>query len=419
MRRTTGLLAILLFFFFGCAKVIQVYQIPELALGEPSFFPTIAAHAGAPIVGGNRLDILLNGDETFPAMLQETKKAKTSITFAQYLYEGGSIASQFAEAFAERCRAGVPGHILLDSHGSGKAPGEIIELMKQAGCHVEYFRRVEAPQVIFPWKLLRYNYRNHRRILVLDGQTGFTGGYGISDPWTGDGRTSDHWRETNVRIQGPVVQQLQAGFVESWLEATGILLGGDAYFPRLEPRGKVFAQIVKSSPVGGSFQNYMLFLLSIASARKSILISNPYFLPDDRIIEALLNAVKRGVQVIVLVPAKIDHPITYRASRSTYGRLLLGGIQIHEYLPALLHAKTMVVDDIWATIGSTNIDNRSFALNEELNVTVYDATLARRLEQIFYADLKHSRKVSYEEWRSRGLLERFYELFAFPIKEQL
>ncbi|HWP56485.1 MAG TPA: cardiolipin synthase [Candidatus Acidoferrales bacterium] len=418
MKQTAWWLALLLL-VFGCAKVVQVYKIPDLRLGEGSFFPTIEAHTGAPIVGGNRIDILLNGDETFPAMLEGTRKAKASITFAQYLYEDGAIARQFAETFAERCRAGVPAHILLDSHGSGKAPAELIELMTQAGCQVEYFRRVEAPQVIFPWKLLRYNYRNHRRILVIDGRTGFTGGYGISAAWTGDGRTAEHWRETNVRVEGPVVQQLQAAFVESWLEATGTLLGGEAYFPRLEARGKAFAQVVKSSPVGGSFQNYMLFLLSISSARKSILISNPYFLPDDRIVEALASAAKRGVRVMVLVPAKIDHPITYRASRSGYGRLLRGGIEIYEYLPALLHAKTMVVDDVWATVGSTNIDNRSFALNEELNLTIHDRGLARRLEQVFYEDLKHSRKVTYEQWRSRGLLERFYELFAFPIREQL
>jgi cardiolipin synthase len=417
MKRVACLLALIL--SLGCAKVVPIYKIPDVKLGDPSFFPTIEAHTDAPIIGGNRVDILLNGDETFPAMLAEIKNAKRSITFAQYLYEDGPIAYQLAEAFAERCREGVAGHILLDSHGSSKAPPEIPKVMREAGCHVEYFRRVDAPQVIFPWKLLRYNYRNHRRVLVIDGRMGFTGGYGISAAWMGDGRTADHWRETNVRIQGPAVQHLQGGFVDSWLEATGILLGGEAYFPRLQPRGKVFAQIVKSSPVGGSFQNYMLFLLSIAAARKSILISNPYFLPDDRIIEALINAVKRGVQVIVLVPAKIDHPITYRASRSGYGRLLLGGIQIYEYLPALLHSKTMVVDDIWATVGSTNIDNRSFALNEELNITVYDRALAQRLEQIFNDDVKHSRKVSYEDWRSRGLAERIYEFFAFPLKEQL
>jgi cardiolipin synthase A/B len=416
MKRTCWLLSLLL--FLSCAKVLPVYEIPDITLSDPSFFPTIEAHTDAAIVGGNRIDILLNGDETFPVMLEEIKKAKQTINFAQYLYEDGSIAHDLAKAFAERCRAGVQANILLDSHGTN-APDEIPDMMREAGCNVQYFRRVEAPQVVLIWKLLRYNYRNHRRILVIDGRIGFTGGYGIKDTWLGDGRTEGHWRDTNARMEGPIVKHLQAGFTESWLEATGALLGGAGYFPRLEARGKLPAQIVKSSPVGGSFQNYMLFLLSITSAKKSILITNPYFIPDDRMISAMLSAAARGVQVIVLVPGKIDHKITYRASRSNYGRMLLGGIQIYEYMPALMHAKTMVVDGIWATIGSTNFDNRSFALNEELNLTVYDGGVAERLHKIFHEDLKYSKKITYADWKARGLKEKFFELFSFPIRDLL
>jgi len=417
MKGASWWLAIVL--FLGCAKVLPVYQIPDIIVGQPSFFPTIEAYTDAPIVGGNRIEILLNGDGTFPAMLRDIKTAKSTITFAQYLYEDGSIAYELAEALSDRCRAGVQVHILIDSQGSGKIPDKIPATMRDAGCQVEFFRRIEAPQVLLPWKLLRYNYRNHRRVLVIDGRTGFTGGYGISDAWTGDGRTENHWRETNARVEGPIVKHLQAAFTESWLEATGILLGGDGYFPLLEPRGKVSAQMVKSSPIGGSFQNYMLFLLSITSAKKSILITNSYFIPDDTMIQALLNAAARGVRVIVLVPGKIDHQITYRASRSNYGRMLLGGIQIFEYMAALMHAKTMVVDGVWATVGSTNFDNRSFALNEELNLTVYDTNLARQLEEAFEQDLKYSKKITYEEWNSRGIGERIYEIFAFPVKEYL
>jgi cardiolipin synthase A/B len=403
----------------GCAKVLPVYQIPEILVGEPSFFPTIEAYTDAPIVGGNRIELLFNGNETFPAMLRDIRTAKSTITFAQYLYEEGAISYEFAKAFSDRCRAGVQVYILIDNQGSQKIPGEIPTMMRDAGCHVEFFRRVEAQQVFLPWKLLKYNYRNHRRVLVIDGRVGFTGGYGISEAWTGDGRTEKHWRETNARIEGPVVKYLQAAFTESWLEATGTLLGGDGYFPRLEPRGKISAQMVKSSPIGGSFQNYMLFLLSISSAKKSILITNSYFIPDDTMIDALLKAAARGVRVVVLVPGKIDHQITYRASRSNYGRMLLGGIQIFEYMAALMHAKTMVVDGVWATVGSTNFDNRSFALNEELNLTVYDSAIARRLEEAFEEDLKYSRRITYEEWSSRGIGERIYEMFAFPVKEYL
>jgi cardiolipin synthase len=417
MKRLYWLFAIL--GVLGCAKVLAVRQVPAVILGEATFFRTIEAHTDAPIVSGNRIEVLLNGDETFPVMLREIRRAKSTITFAQYLYEDGSIARELAQAFAERCRAGVKADILLDRHGSGKAPSDIIATMKDAGCHVEYFRRVEAEGIIFPWKLLRYNYRSHRRVLVIDGRIGFTGGYGISEAWTGNGRMPEHWRDTNARIEGPVVRFLQAAFAESWLETTGIAIGGDGYFPRLEPSGNLPAQIVKSSPTGGSFQNYMLFLLSINSAKKSILITNPYFIPDNVMTEALVKAATRGVRVVVLLPGEIDSQLTYTSSRSHYGPLLLGGVQIFEYKASLMHAKTIVVDGVWSTIGSTNFDNRSFALNQEINLTVYDSGIAHRLEEIFREDLKYSQQITYEQWRSRSIFERFIEFFAFPIKEQL
>ena len=417
MKRLYWLVAILT--SFGCAKVLAVRQIPQITLGEATFFRTIEAHTDAPIVSGNRIEVLLNGDETFPVMLREIRGAKSTITFAQYLYEDGSIARELAQAFAERCRAGVEADILLDRHGSGKVPSDIIATMKDAGCHVEYFRRVEADGIIFPWKLLRYNYRSHRRVLVIDGQIGFTGGYGISEAWTGNGRMPEHWRDTNARIEGPVVRFLQPAFAESWLETTGIAIGGDGYFPRVELSGNLPAQVVKSSPTGGSFQNYMLFLLSINSAKKSILITNPYFIPDDVMTEALVKAATRGVRVVVLLPGEIDSQLTYSTSRSHYGPLLLGGVQVFEYKASLMHAKTVVIDGVWATIGSTNFDSRSFALNQEINLTVYDSGIAHRLEEIFQEDLKYSQQITYEQWRSRSIFERFVEFFAFPIKEQL
>ena len=417
MRRLNWLLASLL--LWSCGTVLGVKQTPEIAVGEAKFFRTIEAHTDAPVTSGNRIDVLLNGDETFPVMLGEIRKAKSSITFAQYLYEDGSIARELAQAFADRCRAGVKTAILLDSHGSGKVPSEIIATMKDAGCNVEYFRRVEAEGIIFPWKLLRYNYRSHRRVLVIDGRVGFTGGYGISEAWTGNGRIPEHWRDTNVRIEGPVVRFLQTAFAESWLEATGIAIGGDDYFPHLEPKGNLSAQIVKSSPTGGSFQNYMLFLLSINSAKTSVLITNPYFIPDEVMTNALLKAVERGVRVVVLVPGKSDSRFTYTASRSQYGKLLLGGVKVFEYQASLMHAKTIVADGVWATIGSTNFDNRSFALNQEINLTVYDKGTAQKLEKIFSDDLTYSKEITYEAWQSRGIFERLFDFFSFPIREQL
>ena len=417
--KSTTLLLLVLWLLWGCAGVTPIQDVPNVALGEPSFFPTIEAHTNAPILSGNRVEILLNGDEIFPAMLNAIRSARRSITYAQYLYQDSAIAYELAEAFAERCRAGVTVKLLIDSHGGGKIPPHIPELLAKSGCHLEWFRRIKLFQFITPWELLQYDYRNHRRILVIDGKIGFTGGHGVSDAWTGDGRTEDHWRETDVRIEGPIVQQLQAAFVESWRETTGVVLGGDLYFPTLGPKGNVHAQIVKSSPFGGSFESYMLFLLSITSARKTIHISNPYFLPDERVQEALLGAVKRGVRVMTLTPGKIDHKLLYWASRAGFEPLLLGGIEIYEYQPALMHSKTMVVDGVWATVGTTNLDNRSFALNEEINLIVYDAGVAGQLEKAFEEDLKHSKKLTYEDWKSRPLSEKFLELFTIPIKEQL
>ena len=419
LRKTKKLLVTALLLSVGCASVPEINQVPGVVLGEPSFFPTIAAHTDAPILGGNRVELLFNGEQIFPAMLQAIRGARKSITYAQYLYEGGAIAYELAEAFAERCRAGVEVKILIDDHGGGEMPEDIPDLWRQSGCHLEWFRRIRLFQFITPWELFSYNYRNHRRILVIDGKIGFTGGHGVSQSWTGDGRTKGHWRETDARVEGPIVQQLQAAFVESWRETTGDLLGDDLYFPRLEPRGSVHAQVVKSSPFGGTHESYLLFLLSIASAKKTVYITNPYFLPDEQMADALLKAVARGVRVIVLTPGKIDWMLVYRASRRGFGPLLLGGIEIYEYQPALLHAKTMIVDGVWAMVGTTNLDNRSFALNAEINLIAHDAAIAGQLETAFHEDLKHSKKLTYEAWKSRPWSEKILELFTIPIKEQL
>jgi len=403
----------------GCAGLPKITQIPPVVLGEPSFYPTLAAHTDAPVVGGNRVELLFNGEQIFPAMLHAIRAARRSITYAQYLYKTGPIAYELAEAFAERCRAGVPVKILIDDHGGSEMPQDIPKLWREAGCDLQWFRRIRLFQFITPWELLAYNYRNHRRILVVDGEIGFTGGHGVSDTWTGDGKTQDHWRETDVKVEGPIVQQLQAAFAESWRETTGELLGDDPYFPTLQRRGNVYAQVVKSSPFGGSHGSYMLFLLSVASAKSRIYITNPYFLPDERITQALLDAAARGVRVVVLTPGKIDWMLVYRASRRGLGSLLRGGVEIYEYQPALLHAKTMVVDGVWALVGTTNLDNRSFALNKEINLVMHDAAIAAQLERVFHEDLERSIKLTYEAWQERPWREKLLELVTIPIKELL
>ncbi len=398
----------------GCSRVQPHLELPALQVGEPSFRATVVAYTGNAVVGGNRVEVLLNGDQIFPSKIAAIRAARKSITYAQYVFEEGAPAAQTAEALAERCRAGIPVHVLLDAVGALAIPAEYRQQMEQAGCQVVFYRPLR------PWTFERVNERNHRRILVVDGRVGFTGGSGTSGKWSGNGKQDGYWRDTDVRVEGPVVQQLQGAFAENWLEATGVALGGPAYFPTpVEFKGGVDAQVVRSSPAGGSVAMYTMFLLAMASARHSIYITNPYFVPDEKMIETLIQARRRGVRVVLLLPGAIDHNLVRQASRGGFGRLLKEGIEIHEYKPALLHAKTMVIDSRWSTVGSTNLDRRSFALNEELNLVIYDAGIARRLEQVFEKDLSESGVVTYQRWARRGLVSRVLELLSIPVRDQM
>lgn len=393
----------------GCARPSAPAAMPRMAVGEAAFLATFVAHTGAPLLGGNRVDVLLNGAEIFPALLDGIRDAKTTITYAQYSYGDGLVAREIATALAARARAGVDVRILLDAIGTLRMPRAYVEEMRNAGCRVVYFRPIN------PLRPLSVNYRNHRRVLVVDGHTGFTGGAGVSRKWMGDGRTERHWRDTDVRVEGPVVQYLQAAFAESWLEATGQLLTGDGHFPVLTARGHAAAQIVASSPRSARHAMYRMYLLAIASAQRFVYITNPYFVPDDALIAELIRAVDRGVRVVMLLPGSIDHTIVRHVSRAFFPRLLHGGIEIHEYQPALLHAKTMVIDAMWATVGSANLMNRSFAMDDEINIVIHDPHVAGRLERIFLDDLKHARQVDLELVRSDARI-RFFGILARPIR---
>ena len=398
----------------GCSHVQPHLELPALQMGEPAFRSTLVAYTGNAVVPGNRVEVLLNGDQIFPAKIAAIRAARKSITYAQYVFEEGAPAADTAQALAERCRAGLPVHVLLDAVGALAMPVQYRDWMVEAGCQVAFYRPLT------PWMFDRVNERNHRRILVVDGVVGFTGGSGTSGKWSGNGKQDGHWRDTDVRVGGPVVEQLQGAFAENWLEATGVALGGPAYFPRpLEVKGGVDAQVVRSSPAGGSVAMYTMFLLAMTAARRSIYITNPYFVPDEKMVETLIQARRRGVRVVLLLPGAIDHNLVRQASRGGFGRLLKEGIEIHEYKPAMLHAKTMVIDSMWATVGSTNLDRRSFALNEELNLVIYDAGVARRLEQVFEKDLSESGVVTYKRWASRGLMSRVLEFLAVPVRDQL
>ena len=398
----------------GCGHVPSYVELPALEMGEPGFRSTLVAYTGAPVTSGNRVDVLLNGEEIFPAKLAAIRAARKTITLAQYVFEQGDPAADVARALAERCRAGVKVHVLVDGVGAIAMPSQYRDWLTEAGCQVVTFRPLT------PWTLDRANNRNHRRILVVDGRIGITGGSGTSGKWSGNGKQRGHWRDTDIRVEGPAVEQLQAAFAESWLEATGVAVGGADYFPRpIEVPGGVEAQIVRSSPAGGGVAMYTMFLLAMAAARRSIYITNPYFVPDDKMIETLIQARRRGVRVVLLLPGAIDHNIVRLASRAELGRLLEAGVEVYEYRAALLHAKTMVIDSTWATVGSTNLDRRSFELNEELNLVVYDAGIARRLEQVFHQDLGRSRRITYEKWSSRGLVTRLLEILALPFRDLL
>jgi cardiolipin synthase len=388
-----------------------------MRIDDPAFRTSLEAFAGAPILGDNRVDILLNGEETFPALLDAIRSAHHTITFEAYIFHEGKIADQLVGAFVERCKAGVRVAILLDAHGSDGLPERYIQDLRDAGCIlVPDFRPLRL------WSLERTNKRNHRRIMVIDGLVGFTGGYGVDDTWSGNGRTEGRWRETNVRLQGPIVQSLQEAFVEHWREATSVLLGGKDYFPYPPVTVKdvpVLAQVVRSSPLQGNDAMYRVFLQAISSARTSILISTPYLLPGEQLTEALLDAVRRGVRVRVLIPSVVKSSgvefVTQASQREAFGALLEGGVQLHEYSPALLHTKMMIIDGTWATVGSTNLDNRSMAMNDELNVMFYDRTIAKRLEEIFAADVAYSHKVSREQLENQEWLHRALGVLLSPF----
>ena len=398
----------------GCTLTRPQYATPDVRVGEPAFVRTLEAHTLSTPVPGNRAQVLLNGNEIFPAMLAAIRSAKSTITFANFIYEDGDISGELAAALAERCRAGVSVNVLVDAVGSSHMPRQYWTMLEDAGCQAAKYNSLN------PLAIKRINHRNHRRILVVDGRVGFTGGTGVGEQWTGDGRQPKHWRQTDVRVEGPIVRFLQSAFAENWREATGILLGGDTYFPESRPRGALAIQSVKSSPASGAAEAYLLFLLAIDGARSSIYLTNPYFVPDEAMMDALVRAAQRGVDVSIItagVTQGLLDRLVRLSSQTHFPRASKAGVKIYEYAPALLHSKTMVIDGRWSSIGSANLDNRSFALNAELNLVFLDPGIARRLTDVFREDLKLSRRLSDDDMK-QGLSRLFY-LPLLPMRDQL
>lgn len=407
-------LAFVVFLFRPAEESPKYGLMHEFAIESAEFIPSITGATDTPFLAGNRIDVLNNGDEFYPAMLDAIEQAERSITIEAYIYWAGDIGRRFAGALAAKARSGVPVMILLDAVGSASISDEILNTLQSGGCRVRWFHPVH-------WYTLdRINHRTHRKSLIVDGRIGFTGGAGIADQWLGHAQDPEHWRDIQIRIEGPAVRPLQTAFAHNWLETTGELIAGPEFYPDLTPAGPRAVQSILSSPETGSSTVRIMYYLSIICARRNIFIANPYFIPDQQAIEILTAARRRGVDVkLMLAGSHNDSDLARANSTRLYGELLAAGVEIYEYQPTMLHQKYMVCDGVWSTVGTTNFDNRSFALNDENNVCVYDREFAGRFEQIFRDDLKRCRRVTLDEWRRRGPVLRLKETLAGLLRDQV
>ena len=400
--------------FIGGEKKIERHIQRLYALADPRFVQGLGVLLGPAFLAGNSVQALINGEQIFPPMLATIRAARVSITFETYIYWSGDIGRAFAEALAERARQGVKVHVLLDWVGSAKMDDRLLSTLSAAGVQVRQFHPPHWSQ------LGRLNNRTHRKLLIIDGQVGFTGGVGIATQWTGRAQDPDHWRDSHFLVSGPVVAQMQSVFIDNWIKVTGEVLHGADYFPTLAPTGTSLAQMFSSSPSGGSESMQLMVLLAVTAASRSIDLSAAYFVPDDLTLRALEQALKRGVKLRIVVPGKhIDSETVRSASRAMWGPLLAAGAVIAEYEPTVYHCKVMIIDGLLVSVGSTNFDNRSFRLNDEATLNVVDTAFAAAQTAIFETDLGLARQVTYAAWLDRPWRERFSERLASLIGTQL
>jgi len=398
----------------GPEKRIQQHINHRYAIADEQFRRELGVLLGPPLVDGNVAVNLENGTEIFPAMLAAIRSAQQSITFESYIYWSGNTGREFAEALAERARAGVKVHVLIDWVGSQKMDEQLLALMRGAGVEVERYHALHW------YHLTRMNNRTHRKLLAVDGKIGFTGGVGIADVWSGHAQDPNHWRDSHYRIEGPVVAQMQTAFSDNWIKATGEVLQGERYFPRLATTGDSLAQVFTSSPTGGADSMMLMYLMAISSSTKQIDLSASYFVPDSLTRRVMLDALKRGVKIRIIVPGEhIDTEVVRKASRASWGELLANGAKIYEYAPTMFHCKTLIADGLLVSVGSTNFDNRSFRLNDEANLNVYDAEFAKKVTGVFESDLERAKLVTYQMWLDRPLHEKFMENVSAVLAPQL
>lgn len=385
----------------------------KYAISDPQFRREMSVLLGPAIVSGNLVSDLENGEQIFPAMLEAIRAAKTSITFETFIYWSGQVGKMFCDALAERARAGVMVCVTIDAVGGAKMDEALFRRMRDAGVHSERYRPLRW------FNLSRFNNRTHRKLLVVDGTIGFTGGVGIADQWDGSAQDPDHWRDMHFRIEGPVVAQLQAAFNDNWLKMTGELVNGAGYFPALSRAGALDANLFKSSPEGGSESMHLMYLMVVAAAVHSIDLAASYFVPDDIMSHALVAARQRGVRVRILVPGRhIDSVATRLASKSSWEPLLFAGIEMYQYQPTMIHNKMLIADRELVSVGSTNFDMRSFQINDEASLNVYDCAFADRMTTIFEEDLERSERYSLDMWKNRSWKERLGEKLVLPFKSQ-
>ncbi len=395
-------------------KTLERHILHRYAISDPQYLREMSVLLGPTVLDGNHVLDLHNGDEIFPAMLDAIRLAEKTITFETYIYWSGEIGQEFADALSERARAGVKVHVTIDWAGSIKMEEEMLDTMRQAGVEIEQYRPLHW------YNIVRLNNRTHRKLLVVDGRLGFTGGIGIADQWKGHAQDPDHWREAHFRIEGPAVAQMQAAFNDNWMKMTGYLLNGPEYFPPLESAGDMRAHLFIASPAGGSESMHLMYLMAIAASSESIDLSASYFVPDALIIQALIAARQRGVRIRVLLPGEhMDSTTVKLASKGSWGELLQAGVEIHEYEPTMIHVKLLVVDREMVSVGSTNFDIRSFRLNDEASLNIYDRGFAEHMTQVFEQDLLTSKRYTHALWQQRPLHVKLAEKLIWPIRSQL
>ncbi|MDO8908138.1 MAG: phospholipase D-like domain-containing protein [Pseudohongiella sp.] len=410
----TSLVMILIQNFKTAEKAIQHKVEHQYGVSDPQFLREMSVLLGPAVMRGNHVTALQNGDEIFPAMLQAIGSAQTSITFETYIYWSGNIGEQISEALSERSRAGVKVSVVLDWVGSARIDQSLLDCMQAAGVQVHRYHPLHW------YNLTRMNNRTHRKLLVVDGRIGFTGGVGIADQWAGNAGDPEHWRDTHFRIEGPVVAQLQSAFNDNWIKTTGHVLHGVSYFPVLKTEGMMDAHMFVASPSGGSESMHLMYLLAIAAAETSIDLAAAYFVPDQLLIEALIAARGRDVRVRILVPGPYIDSFTVKvASKASWGVLLHAGVDIHVYQPTMLHTKLLVIDNQFVSVGSTNFDMRSIRLNDEASLNIYSSDFAAQMTTVFEADLMSAELYSFAHWQNRALHEKLYEKLLLPIRSQL